>query len=80
MATMIWGDQVNCGMSVGTGGEDGRIGHEGIVFRSDEQGRDTQVLKDSLGRRGLVIFVGVAITKDRGGDDVIELANGADRR
>lgn len=80
MATMIWGDQVNCGMSVGTGGEDGRIGHEGIVFRSDDQGRNTQVLQDSLCRRSFVILVGVAVTKVRGGNEIIELANGADGR
>ena len=80
MATMVWGNQVNCGMVVGTSGEDGRIGHEGIVFRSDEQGRNTQVLKDSLSRRGFVIFMGVAITKVRGGNRVVELANGADWR
>ena len=80
MATMVRGDQVNGGMFVGTGGEDRGIRHEGIVFRSDEQSWHTQALKDSLSRRNFVILVGVAITKVRGGDEVIELAHGAHGR
>ena len=80
MAAVVGSDQRNRGIFVGAGGEDGRIGHEGIVFRGDEQGRNTQLREDSFGGRGFVVFVGVAITKERGGDDVIELANGADGR
>ncbi len=78
MTAVVGRHQLNCGIFFGARSQDGRIGHKGVVFRSDEQGRNTQLREDSLGGRGFVVFVGVVIPKDRGGDDVIELANGAD--
>ena len=79
MAAVLGVNKPNRWVFVDLRSQEGRVRHEWIILRGDQQHRHADLSRDAFRPHVFVIVLRIVITKLRRGDQIIKFAHGANR-